>query len=107
MFDDLRDLQPTEPDEGEDPFAASDELLADLPTAADEPDLPVVEPFDEPVGPRFGDDIDVAVAPRPRRSGMAFGMTAQQRAVLAVFLFLDIAVLGCALLLALNKISLP
>lgn len=106
MFDDLRDLQPTESGEGEDPFA-SDELLADLPTAADEPALPDVESFDEPTGPRFGDDIDMAMEPRSRRGGTAFGMTAQQRAVLAVFLFLDVSVLGCALLLALEKISIP
>ena len=36
--------------------------------------------------------------------GMALGMTAQQRMVLAVFLFLDVAVLGFLLLYALDVI---
>ncbi len=39
--------------------------------------------------------------------GMAFGMTAQQRMVLAIFLFLDVAVLGCAILVGIGAIALP
>jgi hypothetical protein len=109
MFDDLRDLQPTEPGEGEDPFTkdpfADDELLSDLPSA--EPDLTqpaVVADFDEPAAPRFGDEEVMA---EPSRERVAMGMTAQQRAVLSVFLFLDVSVLGCVFLLALEKIAIP
>lgn len=123
MFDDLSDLRPTEPDdEGE---ASDDELLADL-TAEDEllSDLvadeePVSPPFafEDPTVPRFGDDLtfddplttQAAATPvrRARRERLFLGMTAQQRAVLAVFLFLDTAVLGLLLLLAAGAISLP
>lgn len=37
--------------------------------------------------------------------GMAFGMTAQQRMILSIFLFLDVAVLGFLLLYALGVIQ--
>jgi hypothetical protein len=41
--------------------------------------------------------------------GMALGMTAQQRMILSIFLFLDIAVLACLILIAIGavNISLP
>jgi hypothetical protein len=38
--------------------------------------------------------------------GMAFGMTAQQRMILSIFLFLDISVLACMLLVALDAINI-
>lgn len=38
--------------------------------------------------------------------GMAFGMTAQQRMVLAIFLFLDVAVIGFMILLAIGAIAI-
>ncbi|HLV45244.1 MAG TPA: hypothetical protein VKY39_09810 [Aggregatilineales bacterium] len=47
-----------------------------------------------------------APAPAASTGGMALGMTAQQRMVLAIFLFLDIAVLGFLLLYAMGAIQL-
>ena len=41
-----------------------------------------------------------------RRSGALLGMDPMQRMVLSVFLFLDVAVLGCLILIALGKINL-
>jgi hypothetical protein len=38
--------------------------------------------------------------------GMAFGMTAQQRMILSIFLFLDISVLACMLLFAIGAINI-
>jgi len=38
--------------------------------------------------------------------GMAFGMTAQQRMILSVFLFLDIAVLACMILIAIGAVNI-
>ena len=101
MFDDLRDVQPDEPG-GSDPFFADDELLADLP-GADEPASATPE-FDEPMAPLFGDEAP-AVPVRGER--LVLGMTAQQRALLSVFLFLDVSVLGCLLLMAAGAISVP
>jgi hypothetical protein len=37
--------------------------------------------------------------------GMAFGMTAQQRMILAIFLFLDVAVLACVILIAIGAVN--
>jgi hypothetical protein len=124
MFDDLSDLRPTEPDdEGE---ASDDELLADLASedellsdlVADEEPVSPPFAFEDPTVPRFGDDLTFddplttqAATPvrraRRERERLFLGMTAQQRAVLAVFLFLDTAVLGLLILLAAGAISLP
>lgn len=41
-----------------------------------------------------------------RRSGNFLGMDPMQRMVLSVFLFLDVSVLGCLILVALGKINL-
>lgn len=37
--------------------------------------------------------------------GMAFGMTAQQRMILSIFLFLDVAVLACMILIAIGAVN--
>lgn len=38
--------------------------------------------------------------------GMALGMTAQQRMILSIFLFLDIAVLACMILIAIGAVNI-
>ena len=96
--------------------APEDDLLPPLPDAAapswlselgiDEPDVieeeaeiapePAAEPEDEPLA---------AIAGRGPE-GRAFGMTAQQRMILAIFLFLDVVVLGFLLLYVLGVIQL-
>ena len=38
--------------------------------------------------------------------GIAMGMTAQQRMVLSIFLFLDVAAIGCMLLIAIGAVQL-
>lgn len=108
MFDDLLDPQPSEP--GDTGLPSDDELLSDLTS-----DEPVADPFglDEPVGPlfgdepRFGDEVIGGAAPGSGGERLILGMTAQQRAVLSVFLFLDVSALGCVLLLAAGAISIP
>jgi hypothetical protein len=40
------------------------------------------------------------------QKGMALGMTAQQRMILSIFLFLDIAVLACMLLIAIGAVNI-
>jgi hypothetical protein len=52
------------------------------------------------------DDLLEEEAPR-RERGRFLGMTAQQRMILSVFLFLDVSVLGCVCLLALGAIVPP
>jgi hypothetical protein len=122
MFDDLSDLRPTDPDDEDGSsddelladLAAEDELLADL--VADEEPVSPPFAFEDPTVPRFGDDVSfddpvttqtATPVRRVRRERRFLGMTAQQRAVLAVFLFLDTAVLGLLVLLAAGAISLP
>lgn len=110
MFDDLRDPQPPEDEgEGADFLPEDDPLLADLPGF----DEPFDEPAEEPTvphfdaGPRFGDNIAEPTL-RPARARQPFlGMTPQQRAVLSIFLFLDVSVLGCVLLIAAGAVSIP
>ncbi len=96
--------------------AIDDDLLPPLPDATapswlselgiDEPDVieeeeevapePAAKPEDEPLA---------AIAGRGPE-GRAFGMTAQQRMILAIFLFLDVVVLGFLLLYVLGVIQL-
>lgn len=86
------------------PDAAAPEWLSELGIeqedvldAEDEPEpVPVVEPDDEPLA---------AIAGRGPE-GRAFGMTAQQRMVIAIFLFLDVVVLSFLLLYVLGVIQL-
>lgn len=124
MFDDLRDPQPAE--EGDE--QEIDELLSDMPPEGEQPPEPeeTVAAFD--IEPRFGDEPmfdeepilagsspfdddlmfgDMPSARAATRRRRFLGMTAQQRAVLAFFLFLDVSVMGCVLLLAAERISLP
>ena len=69
--------------------------------------------FDDPTMPRFGDELPVdetATVAATARSGPErpfLGMTAQQRAVLALFLFLDVLVIGFLILLGTGSISIP
>ncbi len=118
----------------QDPFA--DETLPSMPTSRLEPPstaqpAPILssdEPpewlraalgglegeEEEPVSPPPVKASPSARQPRRRSSlagsgpqGRAFGMTAQQRMVLSIFLFLDVTVLAVALLIAIGAISLP
>jgi hypothetical protein len=66
--------------------------------------------LDPGLGPLPEDDLVDEPAPRSRRrraapSGKPRALTPQQRMLLSIFLFLDIAVLGCFLLLAIGAIS--
>jgi hypothetical protein len=46
--------------------------------------------------------------PKPRRKARSSGgITPQQRAMLSLFLFLDVAVLGCAILAGMGIINIP
>lgn len=106
MFDDLRGLA-DEPDDDigdasdEDFLAAFGE--AATPTFEDEPAPASAAPAfgDEPM---FGEESDV-VKEKKDPGRLILGMTAQQRAVLSVFLFLDVSVLGCVFLLALGRVA--
>jgi hypothetical protein len=110
MFDDLREPTEDQPEGGDDSpdwlTELSDDAPASDPLIADA----AIPSFDDE--PRFGDDpLFEGDLPTPQAArggdGMTFGMTAQQRAVLSVFLFLDVSVLGCVLLLAAEKIAIP
>ena len=92
MFDDMRDPQPTQPAGSDMPFDFADAGFGD-------------SDFGDPVGLGF-DDLTMASAAQPSER-LILGMTAQQRAVLSVFLFLDVSVLGCVCLLALGRIAIP
>jgi len=76
--------------------------------------------FDEDQDPELEPQIDEqsktifvpSPAPRKRASASApeiriLGMTAAQRLVLAIMLFLNVAVLGCFLLIATGAVVLP
>ncbi len=51
-----------------------------------------------------GTDYVQAVA---QEEDLLLGLTPAQRLVLSVFLFLDVSVIGCMLLLALGRINIP
>ncbi|MBN1287168.1 MAG: hypothetical protein JXB47_17345 [Anaerolineae bacterium] len=51
------------------------------------------------------DDADVVQA-AAAEDDLLFGLTPAQRLVLSVFLFLDVTVVGCMLLLALGRINI-
>lgn len=51
------------------------------------------------------DDADIIQA-AAAEDDLLFGLTPAQRLVLSVFLFLDVTVIGCMLLLALGRINL-
>jgi hypothetical protein len=66
--------------------------------------------LDPGLGPLPEDDLAAEPAPKSRRRRAAASskpgvLTPQQRMLLSIFLFLDIAVLGCFLLLAIGAIS--
>lgn len=73
-----------------------------------------LEEEEEPSSPPPVEAPSPSRRPRRRTSlagsgprGRAFGMTAQQRMVLSIFLFLDVTVLAVALLIAIGAISIP
>lgn len=68
-----------------------------------EPEQPAPPP--EPVAPQVGGGPMAAVT-GTGPEGVAFGMTARQRMLLALFLFLDVSVIACGLLYALGAINL-
>lgn len=69
--------------------------------------------FGGPESPIFGDALESGYEePRRRRRGRRrqggfLGLTAQQRMILSIFLFLDVSMLGCLCLLAIGAISPP
>jgi hypothetical protein len=62
--------------------------------------------FDDDEALAFGDLLEEE-APPQRERGRFLGMTAQQRMILSIFLFLDVSVLGCMCLLALGAVVPP
>ncbi len=107
-------------------FADADEFNESMPTRpawADEQPLAGGETpewlRELGVGAEEGERGGPADAPRPSRArgsaltalagsgprGMAFGMTAQQRMVLAIFLFLDVLVFSALILIAIGAIN--
>jgi hypothetical protein len=66
----------------------------------DEPEAPAV-----PRAPGvLGTILSSLVGRGPQ--GIGFGMTAQQRMVLSIFLFLDVAAIGCMLLIAIGAVNI-
>jgi hypothetical protein len=67
--------------------------------------------FGEPDRPGFGDSLSMGYEEpderRARRSSSRTGLTAQQRMILSIFLFLDVSMLGCLCLLAIGAIQPP
>lgn len=108
MFEDFREPVDSE-SEGEERPDWVDELADDTATSDDtlasSPAFPSFDDESRFSGELFGESLPEAQA--ARGDGLILGMTAQQRAVLAVFLFLDVSVLGCVLLLAAEAISIP
>jgi hypothetical protein len=103
----------------------SAETQPDVPPVSEPPPEPESEPstptesggrpewlseLDPGLGPLPEDDLADEPEPTSRRRRVAASskpraLTAQQRMLLSIFLFLDIAVLGCFLLLAIGAIS--
>ncbi len=66
--------------------------------------------FGEPDRPGFGDSLSMGYEePGERRTQgrSRTGLTAQQRMILSIFLFLDVSMLGCLCLLAIGAIQPP
>jgi hypothetical protein len=120
MDDDLRSLFGSEKEEDE-PFGTFTDP-ADLgfedsnSRAASLSDVPAFPSFDDYGGPS-AEAAPVAAGGKPRarsrprrQSGggsTVLGMTPQQRMILSIFLFLDVSVLGCLILVSIGAISLP
>jgi hypothetical protein len=134
MDDDLMSLRSTRSDNDNDLFGSftdPDDLGFDLSTPASSPADSDSFDFGDPFGlPEFGQPASARAAAvaqpaapqsaptpakakggkkpkrRARRSQRGFlGMTPQQRMVLSIFLFLDVAAMGLLILVALEKIS--
>jgi hypothetical protein len=67
-----------------------------------EPEQPAPPPEPEPSAPRGPMAAVTGTGPE----GTSFGLTARQRMLLALFLFLDVSVVACGLLYALGAINL-
>jgi hypothetical protein len=65
------------------------------------------EPEEEDRGPLLRQTEEPARAAAPRGSGNFLGLTPAQRFVLALMLFLNVTVLGCAALIVFDRIMLP
>lgn len=114
MDDDLRSLR----DESDDIFSAFDDTDeaddVNLDDLFDEGDGGWVERPDTALGAttqeipspaRQAGEPKAKQKRRRKRSGRFLGMTAFQRMVLAIFLFLDVTVIGFLLLIALERIT--
>jgi hypothetical protein len=63
-------------------------------------------PPPEPAAPRAASGGPLAAVTGTGPEGTSFGLTARQRMLLALFLFLDVSVVACGLLYALGAINL-
>ena len=101
MFDDLRDSGPSDDSDIEE----SEGLFGDLDEVPESSASLAAPAFADDAFSGFEDDpLFVGEAATAGDDALVLGMTAQQRAVLSVFLFLDTSVLGCVFLLALGNI---
>jgi len=111
MDDDLNSLRGASPSNDDD-FFSSFESSAPAPatgknaaTGSGSLDL-----FDQPAAPPAPAKKAKAPAKKKKakkRSGDFLGMPPQQRMILSIFLFLDVAVLGVLILIAAGSIALP
>ncbi len=69
-----------------------------------EPEQPAPPP--EPAAPRAASGGPLTAVTGTGPEGTSFGLTARQRMLLALFLFLDVSVVACGLLYALGAINL-
>ncbi len=111
MDDDLNALRGGPPQDEDDFFSS----LGGPPAAPSSAGSPLdlgLEGFDKPApapaAPEKKAKAQAKKKPKPkRRPGKFLGMSPQQRMVLSIFLFLDVAVLGCLILFAAGSIGLP
>jgi len=113
MDDDLNSLRGNAPSSDDDFFSSfensSAETTTSSPTGAPAGGSGSLDLFDQPAAPAPAKKGKGKAPPKKKakkRSAKAAGMTPQQRMILSIFLFLDVAVLGCLILVALGKIQL-
>lgn len=109
MDDDLNALRGAGPSNEDDFFSSFESSPADTMPSSPTGGSSSLDIFDQPSAPPA--PVKKAKAPAKkkakRRSGEFLGMPPQQRMILSIFLFLDVAVLGVLILIAAGSIALP